>query len=127
MEVTKIVGFAIFSTILIVILKEEKKEFAIILSIASGVLILIFSLQKMEGIISMLYELVEKSGINSSFLVIILKVTGIAYLVEFGKNICVDAGQSAIATKLEIAGKILIVSISLPIFASLISVVTELV
>ena len=75
----------------------------------------------------MLYDLVEKSGINSSFLVIILKVTGIAYLGELGKNICTDAGQSAIATKLEIAGKILIVSISLPIFTSLISVVTELV
>lgn len=127
MEVTKIVGFAIFATILIVILKENKKEFAVVLSIAAGILILLFSLDKMNGIISMLYDLVEKSGINSSFLVIILKVTGIAYLVEFGKNICTDAGQSAIATKLEIAGKILIVSISLPIFTSLISVVTELV
>ena len=127
MEVTKIVGFAIFATILIVILKENKKEFALVLSIAAGILILLFSLDKMNGIISMLYDLVEKSGINSSFLVIILKVTGIAYLVEFGKNICTDAGQSAIATKLEIAGKILIVSISLPIFTSLISVVTELV
>ena len=126
-EVTKIVGFAIFATILIVILKENKKEFAVVLSIAAGILILLFSLDKMNGIISMLYDLVEKSGINSSFLVIILKVTGIAYLVEFGKNICTDAGQSAIATKLEIAGKILIVSISLPIFTSLISVVTELV
>ena len=127
MEVTKIVGFAIFATILIVILKENKKEFAVVLSIAAGILILLFSLDKMNGIISMLYDLVEKSGINSSFLVIILKVTGIAYLVEFGKNICTDAGQSAIATKLEIAGKILIVSISLPIFTSLISLVTELV
>ena len=75
----------------------------------------------------MLYELVEKSGINSSFLVIILKVIGIAYLVELGKNICQDAGQSAIATKLEMAGKIIVVSISLPIFTSLISLLVELV
>ena len=126
MEVTKVVFFAIFATILIVILKEEKKEFALIISIIAGVLILIFSINKINPIISMLYTLTEKSGINSDFLVIILKVCAMAYLVEFGKNICVDAGASAIGTKLEIAGKILIVSISLPVFSSLISLITEL-
>lgn len=127
MEITKVVFFAIFSTILIVILKEERKEFALILSIISGVLILIFSVVKINPIVSMLYSLAEKSGINSDYLVIILKVTAMAYLVEFGKNICIDAGASSVGTKLEIAGKILIVSISLPVFSSLITLITELV
>ena len=127
MEITKVVFFAIFATILIVILKEERKEFALIISIIAGVLILIFSVLKINPIISMLYNLAEKSGINSDFLIIILKVTAMAYLVEFGKNICVDAGASSVGTKLEIAGKILIVSISLPIFSSLVSLITELI
>ena len=127
MEIIKVVGFAIFATMLVVILKEEKKEFAVALSVIAGVMLLLFCISKIDPIINMLYELVEKSGINSSFLVIILKVIGIAYLVELGKNICQDAGQSAIATKLEMAGKIIIVSISLPIFTSLISLLVELV
>lgn len=127
MEIIKVVGFAIFATMLVVILKEEKKEFAVALSVIAGVMLLLFCISKIDPIINMLYELVEKSGINSSFLVIILKVIGIAYLVELGKNICQDAGQSAIATKLEMAGKIIVVSISLPIFASLISLLVELV
>lgn len=127
MEIIKVVGFAIFATMLVVILKEEKKEFAVALSVIAGVMLLLFCISKIEPIINMLYELVEKSGINSSFLVIILKVIGIAYLVELGKNICQDAGQSAIATKLEMAGKIIVVSISLPIFTSLISLLVELV
>ena len=100
MEIIKVVGFSIFSAILIVILKEEKKEFALILSIVAGVLILIFAMEKINPVLNMLYDLVNKSSINSNFLIIILKVTGIAYLVEFGKNICMDAGQSAISTKL---------------------------
>lgn len=127
MEIIKVVGFAIFATMLVVILKEEKKEFAVALSVIAGVMLLLFCILKIDPIINMLYELVEKSGINSSFLVIILKVIGIAYLVELGKNICQDAGQSAIATKLEMAGKIIVVSISLPIFTSLISLLVELV
>lgn len=127
MEIIKVVGFAIFSVILIVVLKEEKKEFALILSIIAGVSILIFAMSKINPILDMLYELVNKSTINSNFLIIILKVTGIAYLVEFGKNICLDAGQSAISTKLEIAGKIMIVALSLPIFNSLISLISQLV
>ena len=127
MEIIKVVGFAIFATMLVVILKEEKKEFSVALSVIAGVMLLLFCISKIDPIINMLYELVEKSGINSSFLVIILKVLGIAYLVELGKNICQDAGQSAIATKLEMAGKIIVVSISLPIFTSLISLLVELV
>ncbi len=127
MEIIKVVGFSIFSAILIVILKEEKKEFALILSIVAGVLILIFAMEKINPVLNMLYDLVNKSSINSNFLIIILKVTGIAYLVEFGKNICMDAGQSAISTKLELAGKIMVVALSLPVFNCLISLISQLV
>lgn len=127
MEIIKVVGFSIFSAILIVILKEEKKEFALVLSIAAGVLILIFAMEKINPVLNMLYDLVNKSSINSNFLIIILKVTGIAYLVEFGKNICMDAGQSAISTKLELAGKIMVVALSLPVFNCLISLISQLV
>lgn len=127
MDIIKVIGFGIFATILCVILKEEKKEFALLVSIIAGIGILLFVMTKMSLVIDMLYELTEKSGINSSFLIILLKVIGIAYLVEFGKNICIDSGQSAIATKLEIAGKVSVVVISLPIFSSLISLITELV
>lgn len=127
MEVFKILGFAIIATILIVMLNNEKKEIGLVLSIAAGVCILLFTMSKITPIVDMLNSLIESSGINKEFLVIILKITGIAYLVEFGKNICIDAGQSAIATKLELAGKVIIVSLSLPLIATLVNVLTGLV
>ena len=126
-EVFKILGFAIIATILIVMLNNEKKEIGLVLSIAAGVCILLFTMSKITPIVDMLNSLIESSGINKEFLVIILKITGIAYLVEFGKNICMDAGQSAIATKLELAGKVIIVSLSLPLIATLVNVLTGLV
>lgn len=126
-EVFKILGFAIIATILIVMLNNEKKEIGLVLSIAAGVCIFLFTVSKITPIVDMLNSLIESSGINKEFLLIILKITGIAYLVEFGKNICIDAGQSAIATKLELAGKIIIVSLSLPLIATLVNVLTGLV
>lgn len=127
MEVFKVVGFAIVSTILIVMLNSEKKEIGLVLAIVSGVGILFFALSKITPIVEMLNTLIASSGINKEFLLIILKITGIAYLVEFGKNICMDAGQSAIATKLELAGKVIIVALSLPLITTLVNVLTGLV
>ncbi len=127
MEIFKVVGFAIISVILIVLLKEERKDIALVLMVVSGVIIMLFALSKITPIIDMLNTLINNSGISKDFLVIILKITGIAYIVEFGKNICIDAGQTAIATKLELAGKIIIVSLSLPLIASLVNVLTGLV
>lgn len=127
MEIFKVVGFSIVSVVLIVLLKEEKKEMALLLTIVSGICILVFVLSKLTPIIDMLNSLINNSGINKDFLVIILKITGIAYLVEFGKNICVDAGQSAIATKLEMAGKVIIVSLSLPLITTLVNLLSGLV
>ena len=127
MEIFKVVGFAIISVVLIVLLKEQKQEMALLLTIVAGICILFFVLSKITPIIDMLNTLVNNSGINKDFLIIILKITGIAYIVEFGKNICIDAGQSAIATKLEIAGKVIIVALSLPLIATLINILTGLV
>lgn len=127
MEIIKVVGFAIISVVLIVLLQEQRKEMALLLTIVAGICILLFAISKVTPIIDMLNSLIDGSGINKEFLVIILKITGIAYLVEFGKNICIDAGQSAIGTKLEIAGKIIIVSLSLPLIATLVNVLSGLV
>lgn len=127
MEVLKIVGIGIFSVVIIIILKEQKPEMALILSIATGVLIMLFVIYKISDVASILNNLISKSGVNRDFIYIIIKVVGIAYIVEFGKNICMDAGQSSIATKIEMAGKVIIVVLTLPLISSLVNVLTGLV
>lgn len=126
-EVFKIVAFAIISVVLILLLKEQKPEISLMLTMAASIFIMFFAINKMSAIFELLDILVSKSGINKEFLTIILKITVIAYIVEFGKNICIDAGQSSIATKLEMAGKVIIVVLSLPIISSLVNILTGLV
>ena len=127
MEVVKIVGVAIFAVIMIIILKSYRPEMALVLSIVTGIGIMLYAIYKITPVVNVLNELVYKSGINTDFLVIIVKVIGIAYIVEFGKNICVDAGQTSIATKLEMAGKVVIVVLTLPLLSSLVNILTGLV
>ena len=125
MEVIKIVGVSIFAVIMIIILKNYRPEMALVLSIITGIGIMLYAISKMSSVINVLNDLVSKSGVNTDFLLIIIKVIGIAYIVEFGKNVCIDAGQSSIATKLEMAGKVVIVVLTIPLISSLVNVLED--
>lgn len=127
MDVIKLVGFSIFAMFLILTVKEQRKDIALILSIVAGIGLLLFSVTKVSAIVEMLEDLVLKSGMNKEFFIIILKVTGISYIIEFGRSICIDAGESAIANKLEIAGKVIIVSLSLPLISALVNSLSSII
>ena len=127
MITVKIVVIGIVSTILVVILKEHKKEYAILLSIVAGVMLLLLTLSKIEPIISLIQKLSLNIPIDNSYILLILKVIGISYLIEFGKDICIDAGESSIANKIEIAGKVIIVGISIPAITSVLEIITEVI
>ena len=91
-----------------------------------GVLILILVLDKLAPIINMLTSISEKSGINNKFLALLLKITGIAILSEFAISICKDSGEGAIASKVEIGSKVIIISMSIPIISSLLEVILKI-
>ena len=125
-DVIKIIGIGLLALIIIVILKQYKPEFAIYVSMIAGVLILVLAIQKLTGIINLLQSLANKTYINKSFLSILLKITGIAFITEFAVSICSDAGEKAIASKIEIGSKVIIIAMSIPIITSLLELVTEI-
>ena len=125
-DVIRIIGIGLLALIIIVILKQYKPEFAIYVSMIAGVLILVLSIQKLTGIINLLQSLANKTYINKSFLSILLKITGIAFITEFAVSICSDAGEKAIASKIEIGSKVIIIAMSIPIITSLLESVIEI-
>ncbi len=127
MDITQIIAFSFIATFIVILLKQYKPEYAMIAMIAAGIFILLFVINKLSSVIVLLEELTDKIGINKEFFVILLKITGIAYIVEFASNICKDAGESAIASKVELAGKIVIVTLSIPIFSTLIRTMSEII
>lgn len=123
MDIIKIIGIGLISLILIIILKQYKSEYAVYISLIAGGLILFLTFDKLSEIITLLKNLANKSGINSTFIMLLIKITGIAILTEFAVSICKDSGESAIANKIDIGGKIMIVAVSVPIISSLLETV----
>lgn len=126
MEIIKIIGIGLIALILIIIIKQYKPEFAVYISIISGISILVLSLSNISGIINLLKDISGKASINSKSLEIIFKITGIAILTEFAVSLCQDFGEKAIASKIDIGGKVIIITMSLPIITSLLETITKI-
>ena len=126
MEIVKIIGIALIALIIIIILKQYKQEFAIYVSLLAGVIILLLVLDHLSSIIQLLNSIANKTSINMEFLKLLIKITGIAFLAEFAVSICKDAGEGAIATKIEIGSKIIIVAMSIPIISSLLEIILKI-
>ncbi|AIQ13674.1 stage III sporulation protein AD [Paenibacillus durus] len=126
MEIIQIVGIGLMSTVLILVLKEQKPMFAFLLAAATGILIFLFLIGRIGGVISTLQRLAESSGMETVYLKTVFKIIGIAYIAEFGAQIVRDAGQESIASKIELAGKVLIMTLAVPIIGIIIETVMKL-
>ena len=115
MDIVKVVGIGFVTLIISIVLKEVKKEYAIYAVLIGGILLLTASFGTIREIVNFLSKISEKTSYNSEFIGLLLKITGISILVEYTVSICKDSGESAIANKVDFAGKVIIISLSIPI------------
>ncbi|WP_071591163.1 stage III sporulation protein AD [Calidifontibacillus oryziterrae] len=127
MEILQIVGIALTATFLALIIKEQKPAFSSMLVIFVSIVIFLFLVEQIYEIIRMLERIAINANVNMVYLETILKIIGIAYIAEFGAQITKDAGQGAIAAKIEMAGKILILVMAIPILTVIIETVISLI
>ncbi len=127
MEIFQIVAIGLVATILSVLIKNEKPEIGMYISLVAGIIIFLFIVTKLQSVIGILSQLSNKINIDSIYLSIILKIVGIAYIAEFGSQICKDAGEGVMASKIEFAGKVLIMVMAVPILAALMDLIVNMV
>ena len=127
MDIMKIVMVGIIAALLAVVLKEEKPEMAVAISIVTGLVIFVFVITKLNSVMTVLKHFAAKANIDILYFSTILKVIAIAYITEFGAQICRDAGEGAIAAKVEFAGKVLIMVIAIPILAALMDIMIKII
>ena len=126
MEIIKIIGIALIALIIIIILKQYRPEYAIFISILTGILILFLVMDRLTGIINLIESIQDKFSINTQFIALLIKITGLAFLSEFAISVCKDSGEAAIASKIEIGSKIIIISMSVPIISSLLEIILKI-
>lgn len=127
MDVLQIVAIGLIATVLIVVVKSQRPELAVLLSVAAGVILFLLVLGKIGSIMDIFKDLASRAGISMVYLGTILKIIGIAYIGEFGAQICRDAGEGAVATKIEFAAKILIMVLAVPIVVAVLQALLKLV
>ncbi|MBU5437545.1 stage III sporulation protein AD [Tissierella sp. MSJ-40] len=126
MEILQIVGIGIVSTVLIVILKNTKPEFAIYISLVTGLIIFSMIIGKLGYVIETLNTLSRRANIDFTYFSTILKIIGIAYVAEFGAQISRDAGEDSIAIKIELGGKVIIMVLAIPILLALMDLIVKI-
>lgn len=119
MEIIHVVGFAVLAAIFIILIRQSRPEIGQLLSIAVGIIIVVYLLGYLKMVIDLITEMTLEAKINPLFLRTLLRVIGVAYLAEFGAQVCRDAGEGNIAAKIEFAGKIIILIMAMPILVSI--------
>ena len=126
MDIVKLIGIGLIALVIIIIVKQYKPEFAIYVSLVAGILILGMTFDTISQIVGVINDYTNKASINNKFVIVLLKITGIAFLTEFAVSVCSDAGEKAIASKIEIGSKVIIITMSIPIITSLLELIIEI-
>ena len=124
--ILKIIAIAIITSIASLIVKSVRNDFAIMIAITGGIVILVMVLSYLTGIFDTMKEIVNMSGISSSLYTRILKIVGIGYLIEFTAGLCSDTGNSGLGDKVLLGGKIIILIMALPIVTNIMQIIMEL-
>ncbi len=127
MDILQISGIALTGAVLAVVLKQKSPPMAVLLSIAVGVIIFLLVLGKIGAIVDILQQLSERADISTIYLGTLLKIIGIAYIADFIAQICRDADQGAFATKVEMAAKIMVLVLAVPIVVAVLQALLRLV
>lgn len=126
MEIFKIIALGILICVVIIIIKQIKPEFAVLVLIAGSIIMLCYLFNYFTNILGVFDKIISKTEINAELFAIILKIVGIGYLIEFAANICADSGNPAIADKIVLGGKLIILTVSMPIITNLLDIIVEL-
>lgn len=127
MDIMQIVGIGLVAAILAIFLKQANSPVnAILVSLLVGVIIFISVLDEIAYVLAALDHLAVKAQVNQIYLSTILKIIGIAYVAEFGAQVCRDAGETAIASRIEFAAKILVLMLAVPILVAVLETIIRL-
>lgn len=126
MEILLIAGFCITSTVICKAVEKENREIKTLLILSALCIVFLKTVGAVTGIVGNITGLFNQAGMDTMYLKIIFKGLGICYLTQFACDFCKDCGENALASQAELAGKIAMLIISLPLFNALIEIVKTL-
>lgn len=127
MDILRLVGFGLAIVFLIIFVSDQNKTYGSLIRLLGAVILLLFIVPKLDAVFAIIMDLSEKIQLKDTYLMIVLKIIGVAYIAEFGYQLCKDAGEESIASKIQLAGKVMILVLASPIAMALIELITQLI
>jgi len=127
MDILNIMGLALVATAICILIKQYKPEYAMLVSLACGIVIFSMIIVSLIPAFEAMTKLIKRASINSEYAKAIIKTLGVCYVTQLASDSCRDAGETAIASKVELCGKVYIVLISLPLFENLVTIAFKLI
>ena len=122
-EIVKIIGIAFVTAIAAILLKSTKPELSFAVTVTGVIVILLFIIDGLRDSLTVFTAIAQITGVENGLLKILLKIVGVGYLTEFGAGILNDFGSNAVADKVVLGGKIIILLLSAPVLSSLLQMI----
>lgn len=126
MDIVTVCVVAIVAAILAIAIKRQNSEMSLLISICACVIILISVLAEILTAVDVFSNILATANINLEYIKILLKVMGICFLTEFTADLCKDSGQTALSSNISLAGKVIVLIVSLPLFKDVLEIATSL-
>ncbi len=126
MEAVQVAGFAVCAAALALILRRLRPESATVLVIAAGTMAGLMVLPQLAQIISGITALAASGGVQEGYVTQLVKIGGISLLMDFAAQTCRDAGEDGLALKVELAGRVMLIALSLPVMQTLLAQIMSL-
>ena len=126
MDIVKIAAAGVITAVCALILRETRADMAIAVTLAGGVVILLMVLDKVVGIFTVFETLMQRAGIDNRIFALLVKIIGIGYVTDFSAGVIEDTGSKLLADKVVLAGKIIIMTLALPVVVKLFDLIAGL-
>ena len=126
MDMIVICGAAIMTAVLAVMLRQQSPHSALLLSLASGAVIILSILKNVPDLLSGVQAILSDSDIDTQSIAVLLKVVGICFVTEFTCDCVTEAGLLSLSTNISFAGKILVLFTALPLFQNILTIITSI-
>ena len=119
MDIVKIAMIGLAGVMLALMLRQQKSEYALYISLAAAVLILVFSAGRLAAVMETIQKIEAYIRIDSAMVKILVKMIGITYVAEFATGICRDAGFGALGNQIEMFARLSLMAVSVPVLLAL--------
>lgn len=126
MNIFKIVAVGLVGAILSVSIKSYRPEYGILVGAASGVIILLMICDGLFSALGAVETIIEKTGLDSEYFRLTVKAIGISYITQFAAELCRDAGEGAVAAKIDSAGRVFIMVLTVPVMSGFLNIITDM-